>query len=140
MFNSSCFSSMSSLWSTPQYIFDQLNSEFHFTLDVCALPDNAKCENFYTPSDNGLLCDWFGVCWCNPPYGRELYRWVEKAYISSLSGVTSVLLVPSRTDTKWFHKFVLPFAEIRFLDHRLKFGGSSSPAPFPSMIVIFRCI
>lgn len=76
--------------------------------------------------------------WCNPPYGREIGKWVEKAYNESLNGVTVVMLLPARTDTKWFHEFVYGKTEIRFLRGRLKFGDSKNSAPFPSMVVIFR--
>lgn len=129
------FSSKTDLWSTPQAFFDELDREFHFTLDVCALPENAKCPRYFTPEEDGLKQEWTGVCWCNPPYGRELPKWVEKAAKSS---ATVVMLIPARTDTRWFHDLVLPFTEIRFIKGRLKFGGAVNSAPFPSMIVIFR--
>ena len=123
-------------WSTPQDVFDALNAEFGFTLDVCALPDNAKCERFFTPYDDGLRQQWDGVCWCNPPY-RGIEKWMRKAYESSLDGATVVCLVPSRTDTKWFHDYAIK-GEIRFIRGRLRFGGAKWNAPFPSAIVIFR--
>lgn len=129
------FSSKSDLWSTPQDFFDALDLEFHFDLDVCALPENAKCSRFFSPSDDGLAQPWMGTCWCNPPYGRSVGKWVEKAYRSN---TLCVMLLPARTDTKWFHDFILPFAEIRFVRGRLKFGGSKTCAPFPCMVVIFR--
>lgn len=129
------FSHNTDLWATPQDFFDDLNQEFHFETDVCALPDNAKCEKFYTPEQDGLKQEWTGVCWCNPPYGRQIAKWVEKA---AKSGATVVMLVPARTDTAWFHDWILPFAEVRFVRGRLKFGGAENSAPFPSMIVVFR--
>lgn len=133
------FSSKTDLWETPQEFFDRLNEEFHFTLDVCALPENAKCEKYYTPEMNGLHQIWEGVCWCNPPYGREIGNWVFKALASrNLSDATVVMLLPARTDTKWFHDYILDKAEIRFIRGRLKFGGCKNSAPFPSMVVIFR--
>ena len=133
------FSSKTDLWATPQDLFDELNAEFGFTLDVCALPENAKCEKYYTPDIDGLKQDWNGICWCNPPYGRQIGKWVEKAYISAkIGGVETVMLLPARTDTKWFHEFIYNKAEIRFLKGRLKFGGALNSAPFPSMIVIFK--
>lgn len=132
------FSSQTDLWSTPQATFDRLNAEFGFTLDVCAQPENAKCQRFFTPEEDGLAQVWNGICWCNPPYGREIGRWIRKAYESSQMGATVVCLVPARTDTKWFHSYVLHHAEIRFIKGRLKFGNAKNSAPFPSAIVIFR--
>lgn len=129
------FSSKSDLWETPQAFFDELNREFGFQTDVCALPENAKCEAYYTPEQDGLSQEWTGVCWCNPPYGRQIGKWVKKA---AESNATVVMLLPARTDTKWFHDYILPNAEIRFIKGRLKFGGSKNSAPFPSMICIFR--
>ena len=133
------FSSRTDLWETPQDLFDKLNEEFHFTLDVCALPENAKCESYYTPEIDGLSQKWSGVCWCNPPYGRQIGKWVEKAAREREEGTTVVMLLPARTDTKWFHDYIYKFyAEIRFIRGRLKFGGVQNSAPFPSMIAIFR--
>lgn len=132
------FSSATELWSTPQDFFDKLDAEFHFNLDVCALPENAKCERYYTPADDGLKQPWKGTVWCNPPYGRQVGRWVEKAYLSSIGGATIVMLLPARTDTAWFHDYIYGKAKIRFVRGRLKFGGSKNSAPFPSMVVIFR--
>ncbi len=132
------FSSKTDMWATPQEFFDKLNQEFDFTLDVCAISENAKCEKFFTPEMNGLKQEWNGVCWCNPPYGREIGKWVEKAYIASTCGATVVMLLPARTDTKWFHDYIYNKAEIRFVKGRLKFGNSKTAAPFPSMIVIFK--
>ena len=134
------FSSKTDLWSTPQDLFNEVDNEFHFDLDVCALPDNAKCKRYFSPEMDGLKQDWTGVCWCNPPYGREIGKWVEKAYNTSLNGYTVVMLLPARTDTKWFHNFIYNIAEIRFLKGRLKFGNCNNSAPFPSMIVIFKAI
>ena len=132
------FSSKSDLWSTPQAFFDKLNEEFHFTLDVCALPENAKCENYYTPEQNGLDMPWRGVCWCNPPYGREIGQWVRRAFFASVYGATVVMLLPARTDTRWFHEYIYNRAEIRFVKGRLRFGNIDRPAPFPSMVVVYR--
>lgn len=133
------FSSKTDLWSTPQNFFDKLDEEFHFTLDVCALPENAKCEKFYTPEDDGLHQPWDGVVWCNPPYGRQIGKWVYVGLLASLlRGSTVVMLLPARTDTKWFHDWIYGQAEIRFVKGRLKFGESKNAAPFPSMVVVFR--
>ena len=135
MNNDLMFSSKTDLWGTPQDLFNELNKEFCFTLDVCALPENAKCKRYYTPKINGLLQKWDGVCWCNPPYGRQIGKWVEKA--ANVNALV-VMLLPARTDTKWFHKYIYNKAEIRFIKGRLKFGNAKNNAPFPSMIVIFR--
>jgi len=132
------FSSKTDLWATPQDFFDKLNAEFGFTLDVCALPENAKCERYFTQLDNGLEQTWQGICWMNPPYGREIGLWVRKAYESSLNGTTVVCLLPARTDTSWWHTWVKDGAEVRFIRGRLKFGGSKNSAPFPSAVAVFR--
>lgn len=133
------FSSKSDLWETPQDFFDNLDDEFHFTLDAAALPENAKCANYYTPEQDGLSQLWEGVVWCNPPYCRQTSKWVKKAHEESAAGrCTVVMLLPCRPDVAWFHDYVLDKAEIRFIRGRLKFGGSKNSAPFPSMIVIFR--
>lgn len=132
------FSSATGEWETPQNLFDALNGEFHFDRDVCATAENAKCAAYYTKEDDGLAQPWPGVCWCNPPYGREVGKWVEKASTEAAKGSTVVMLLPARTDTKWFHRFILHKAEIRFLPGRLKFGGAKNSAPFPSMVVVFR--
>lgn len=130
------FSSASDMWETPQKLFDELNQEFHFALDVCALPTNAKCDKYFTYFEDGLKQDWQGVCWMNPPYGREIGKWVRKAYESSIDGATVVCLLPARTDTAWWHDWCMK-GEIRFIRGRLKFGNSKNSAPFPSAVVIF---
>lgn len=122
-------------WETPQWLFDELDREFGFTVDVCADAQNAKCPVFYDREQDGLAQTWEGVCWCNPPYGREIARWVEKAAGASC---TVVMLIPARTDTAWFHDHIYGKAEIRFIRGRLRFSGSAVNAPFPSMIVVFR--
>lgn len=129
------FSSKTDMWSTPQDFFDILNAEFGFTCDVCATKENAKCEYYFTPEQDGLNQEWTGVCWCNPPYGREIGKWVQKA---AESKCIVVMLLPARTDTRWFHDWIYERAEVRFLRGRLKFGGCQNAAPFPSMVVIFR--
>ena len=134
------FSSATDLWETPQDFFDQLDKEFHFGLDVCALPENAKCRHFFTPEQDGLKQSWvgYGTIWCNPPYGRDVVKWVRKASETAKQGETVVMLLHARTDTRWFHDYIYGKAEIRFVKGRLKFGGSRNNAPFPSMIVIFK--
>ena len=132
------FRQKSDEWETPPELFAELDREFHFTLDVAALPDNAKCDEFYTPGEDGLLQDWKGVCWMNPPYGLALRQWVKKAQESAMAGATVVCLLPARTDTTWWHDHVQGHAEIRFLRGRAKFGGVDNSAPFPSAIIVFR--
>lgn len=133
------FSSASEDWATPQSFFDQLNEEFKFTLDPCAAPNNAKCDQYFTKEDDGLTKDWTGeVVFMNPPYGRPIGQWVKKAFEESVKGATVVCLLPARTDTKWFHDYIYNRSEIRFIKGRLKFGDSKNSAPFPSMVVIFN--
>jgi phage N-6-adenine-methyltransferase len=132
------FSSKSDVWETPQDFFDKLNSEFKFKTDVCATEDNAKCENYYTPEQDGLKQEWQGNCWMNPPYGREIGTWMGKAYNSARkNGATVVCLVPARTDTKWWHTYGVR-GKITYLKGRLKFGDGKNAAPFPSAVIVFR--
>lgn len=130
------FSSKTDMHATPQKFFDSYNDVFKFTLDVCASPENAKCEHYFTVEDNGLAQEWTGNCWMNPPYGREIIHWMRKAYESSLTGATVVCLVPARTDTKWWHEYAMK-GQIEFIRGRLKFGDAKNSAPFPSAVVIF---
>lgn len=134
------FSSATDDWSTPQDFFDKLNDEFHFTLDVCADENNHKCERYYTKEIDGLSRPWIGTVWCNPPYGRKIGEWVRRALFASVAGNTVVMLLPARTDTKWFHDYIYKRdnVEIRFIKGRLKFGGCKNSVPFPSMVVIFK--
>lgn len=134
------FSSKEEKWATPQDFFDKLNEEFHFTLDAAASSDNAKCTNYFTEEQDGLAQSWGGhTVWCNPPYCRKTGLWVKKAYEEhQRTGCTVVMLLPSRTDVRWFHDYILGKAEIRFIKGRLKFGGSKNSAPFPSIVVIYR--
>jgi len=134
--NSGMMSSNTDMWATPKNFFDKLNKEFNFNTDVCAISENAKCENFFSPEIDGLKQEWKGVCWMNPPYGREIGKWIKKAYESSLEGATVVCLVPARTDTKWWHDYCMN-GEIRLVKGRLKFGDVKNSAPFPSAVVIF---
>lgn len=135
---STLFSSQTDQWPTPQWFFDALDAEFGFDVDVCASPDHAKCKRHFTPEMDGLKQRWTGVCWMNPPYGREIGRWVAKAYESAQQGATIVCLLPARTDTAWWHDFVMRAEEVRLLRGRLKFGNATAGAPFPSALVIFR--
>ena len=134
--NKALLSSNTCEWETPQLFFDALNAEYHFDVDVCATANNAKCERYYTKEQDGLSQQWKGVCWMNPPYGREIGKWMRKAYESSLYGATVVCLVPARTDTAWWHDYAMK-GEVEFVRGRLKFGGSKANAPFPSAIVTF---
>lgn len=132
------FSSASDEWATPQDFFDKLNEEFGFTLDPCANAENHKCDKYFTKEQNGLVQDWGTErVYCNPPYGRGIGKWVAKC--SRHNGL-AVMLIPARTDTKWFHEYVYqkPNVEIRFVRGRLKFGNSSNSAPFPSMVIVFN--
>ena len=148
------FSSATDEWETPQAFFDALDREFHFTLDVAASMLNAKCGAYLTQEDDALgiewgMCGYAGpmVCWCNPPYSRGLQKkFIAKAAAERLKGVTTVMLLPARTDTKAFHAHIYDASlwqaregvEIRLIPGRLKFGGAANSAPFPSMVVIFR--
>lgn len=128
------------IWGTPQDFYDSLHAEFDFTLDPAALPENAKCERYFTPDDDGLTQDWgTETVFVNPPYGDGIGDWVRKAALSAQEGATVVLLIFNRSDTKYFHDWILPYAsEIRFVKGRLKFGGSKQSAPAPSILVVFR--
>jgi len=136
------YSSKNHEWETPQDLFDRLNREFEFSLDAAATHENAKCEKYFTAEDNALEQDWIGNVFCNPPYGRAIASFVRKAHEESLlrRGVI-VMLIPARTDTRWFHDYIYDKAEIRFLKGRVKFcqnGVPAQAAPFPSMVVIYR--
>jgi phage N-6-adenine-methyltransferase len=131
------FSSATDNWATPQAFFDKLNAEFNFDLDVCADDVNAKCGRFFTKEQDGLAQTWEGVVWMNPPYGKEIGKWMSKAVESWKEGATVVCLVPSRTDTAWWHDYATQ-GEIRFIRGRLKFGNSKTPAPFPSAVIVYR--
>ena len=130
-------SSASVEWATPQDFFDRLDAEFGFDLDVCATAENAKCQKFYCESDDGLSKSWTGTVWMNPPYGKEISQWVRKAWESARDGATVVCLLPARTDTAWFHSYCLD-GEVRLIRGRLAFGRVGNPAPFPSVVVVFR--
>lgn len=138
--NGKSFMPHCSQWCTPQHLFDELNAEFQFDLDVCATEENAKCQKFYSPIDDGLKQAWFGTCWMNPPYGREIEAWIRKAYEEAQRGATVVCLLPVRTDTSWWHDYVL-HGEIRFFRKRIHFqnlNGDTGRARFTSVLVIFK--
>src|SRR5690606_28262780 len=117
--NPGLYTSDRQTWATPPNLFADLNAEFGFTLDVCALPENAKCERYFTPEQDGLSQQWEGVCWMNPPYGRDIGKWMQKAYEASQQGVTVVCLVPSRTCSAWWHDYAMK-GEVQFLRGRVK--------------------
>ncbi len=148
MISKSLFSSATVEWATPQALFDELNAEFGFSLDVCATVENAKCKAFYTKEQDGLKQPWTGRVWCNPPYGKAVGNWIAKAQQSARFGEAElvVMLIRSATDTKYFHRYIWdrnrnmyrPGVEVRFPEGRLKFGNAATSAPFPSVIVIFN--
>lgn len=139
-------------WETPKDFYEKLDDDFHFTLDPCCTHESAKCERHYTKDDDGLSKDWSGeIVFCNPPYSKKGNQdaWVKKCYTESLKPNTTVVaLLPARTDTNRFHDYILGKAEIRFIRGRLVFevdgkpligkNGKPQPAPFPSMICIWR--
>ena len=133
-------------WCTPQDFFDELNAEFSFVLDAAATDKTAKCAAYYTPETDGLTSSWNigrGAVFCNPPYGREIKRWVQKAFeMGQKPDTLVVMLLPARTDTSYFHNYIQGKAEIRFIRGRLRFtdewGGVYDVAPFPSMLAIYR--
>lgn len=129
MNNKVMFSSASDNWSTPIDVFQSLNSEFNFDFDPCPLNDN--------PSTDGLLIEWGNSNYVNPPYSN-ISKWCEKAFKEWLLGKTVVMLIPSRTDTKYWHDYIMKANEIRFIKGRLKFGDSKNSAPFPSAIIVFK--
>jgi site-specific DNA-methyltransferase (adenine-specific) len=142
------FSSERQDWATPQDVFDKLNEEFNFTLDSCCTEKTAKCKKFFTPEIDGLKQSWEGErCFVNPPFGREQSSWIKKGFEESRKPNTLVVfLIPARTDTRAFHKYLYPYAELRFIKGRLKFVNPSSntpkekwtAAPFPSMVCILK--
>lgn len=139
MMNDALFSSKKQDWETPTDFFKKYDDAFSFTLDACATPQNAKCGKYYTKEDDGLTKDWGGNrVWCNPPYGREISKWVKKASEEAQKPHTIVvMLLPARTDTAWFHDYILRKASIQFIRGRIKFVGATTSAPFPSMVVTF---
>lgn len=133
------------VYGTPLWLFKELDTEFHFTTDVCSIPELALCAHYYTPEIDGLAQAWEGACWMNPPYGKQIGYWCRKALEESQRGATVVGLLPARVDSIWFHEFVWKQSEIRFLKGRLTFRGAESRmkrprwnAPFPSLIAVWR--
>ena len=136
------FSSNDDSWETPPSLFNVLDMEFNFSLFPCCTKQTAKCKKFFTKEEDGLIQDWSkDIVFVNPPYGREIGKWVEKSYNEAKKGAKVVMLIPSRTDTKWFHDFIYNKAEIRFLKGRIRFLQNKkelNAAPFPTMLIIFN--
>ena len=133
------FSSETDLWATPQAFYNRLYAGFNFTLDPCSDGTNNKCALYFTAEQDGLAQDWAPhTTFMNPPYGRTIGEWICKAYEESQKGATVVCLIPARTDTKYWHDYVMKAEEVRLVKGRLKFGGSKNSAPFPSAVVVFR--
>lgn len=122
------FMSINEKWKTPEVFYDKLNEEFHFDFDPC--PSN--------PQFDGLEIEWGKCNFVNPPYGNIIAKWLEKAVEEQQKGKTSVFLIPSRTDTRWWHTYVMQADEIRFIKGRLRFQGAIHNAPFPSVVVVFK--
>ena len=133
------FSSASGDWDTPQAFFDKLNEQFEFTLDPCATEANAKCKKYFTEEEDGLAQDWKGhTVFVNPPYGRGIDEWIKKGYEEAQDPDTKVvMLIPARTDTKYWHDYVMKAEMVFFIKGRLKFGDCNNSAPFPSAVVVF---
>ena len=135
----SYFSSQTMTWATPPDLFADLHTEFQFSIDVCAAPETACLPRFWTERDDALLRSWAGErVWMNPPYGRQVLRWVEKAWTEAGHADVIVALVPSRTDTYWWHEYAMTADEIRFVRRRLAFGRGGQKAPFPSSLLVWR--
>lgn len=134
------FSSAKADWTTPRWLFDRLNAEFCFTLDAAASPENALCARYYTEAEDALRQPWVGRVFVNPPYSKAVGLWVGHGWTECYDEAHAevvVMLVAARTDTVWWHRYAMRGAEIRFIQGRLRFGGSSNPAPFPSAVLVF---
>ncbi|MAH47319.1 adenine methyltransferase [Candidatus Pacearchaeota archaeon] len=134
------FSSKTGDWETPQDFFEKLSWRFGpFDLDPCANAQSAKCGKFFTKEDDGIAQEWTGyTAFVNPPYGRGIEKWIKKGYDEALKSNTKVvMLIPARTDTKYWHQYVMKADEVYFVKGRLKFGDSDNSAPFPSAVVVF---
>ena len=134
------FSSKSTEWETPKEFYAKLAHRFNFTLDPCCSEESRKCESYFTEAEDGLSQSWAGhTVFMNPPYGREISKWIKKAYDESRKANTTVVcLIPSRTDTRYWHEYCMKAHELYFIKGRLKFGESKNSAPFPSAVVVFK--
>jgi hypothetical protein len=128
LLNRGLFTSTRGDWKTPKALYQAIDAEFRFDFDPCPAQ----------PKFNGLENDWGNINFVNPPYGKEIVKWIQKGYEENLKGKTVVFLLPSRTDTRWWHNFVMKAGEIRFIKGRLRFDDQKNSAPFPSVIVIFK--
>jgi phage N-6-adenine-methyltransferase len=136
-FDTNRFQSKKQTYETPKELYQPLADEFQFTLDVAADRFNTKCFDFFDESLDGLKQPWHGVCWCNPPY-REQSKWVKKAWMEAKLGrATTVLLVPARTNTGWWHDYCMK-GEVRFIRGRPRFAGCIHGLPQPLALIIFR--
>lgn len=122
------FSSIRLDWQTPKKFYEKLNNEFHFDFDPCPIE----------PDFDGLNIEWGKRNFVNPPYGKEIGKWCKKAYEEYLKGKIIVMLIPSRTDTKWWHDYIMKATEIRFIKGRLHFDDGDGCATFPSAVVVFK--
>lgn len=142
MINKGLYTSFNAEWETPKNLFDDMVNEYGYCdLDVSASSSNSKCRNYFTIDDDCLRQKWYGKCFMNPPYGRKIGSFIKKAYEETFinKNCHSVLmLLPDRTDTKWFHDYCVLVGEIKFIKGRIKFVGAKHNAPFPSMIVFFE--
>ena len=126
--NRGLFTSLRGDWKTPRALYQALDAEFSFDYDPCPVK----------PIENGLESEWGNINFVNPPYGKEIMKWIQKGYQENLKGKTVVFLIPSRTDSQWWHDYIMKANEIRFIRGRLKFDDQKNSAPFPSVIVVFR--
>ncbi len=131
------FKSATNEWATPDSLWQPLNAEFAFTLDVCSTDANAKCARHFTLADDGLKQPWSGVCWMNPPYGTQLAKWVRKAYEESQRGALVVGLIPVRSNTSYWHDYVMK-GEYRFLRGYPRFGNAKQGLKAPLAVVVWR--
>lgn len=137
------FESVKQDWNTPDSLFNKLNSEFKFETDLAASQENTKCPKYYSIQNDSLKQTWSGVCWLNPPYGNKeskIKDWVKKAYESAEAdpSLTVVMLIPARTNTKWFHQYVMKASEVRLICGRVKFVGNKHGLPQPLVLVVFK--
>lgn len=136
------FSSKKMDWETPQVLFEQLNRKFKFDLDACASDENHKIDNYFTEKDDALVQKWGGNVFVNPPYGRSIGDFIKKAYEEHLRDPNRfiVMLVPSRTDTRYWQDYVIDKSTIKYIRGRLKFevdGVATDAAPFPSALLVY---
>lgn len=141
-------SSLNQKWNTPKDLYDELNNAYNFTFDLACERDNCLCPQgiYHDEGRNSLDENWTDLCekddwmFLNPPYGKDLRKWVEKAFLERKKGANIVMLIPSRTDTSYWHDFIFDQdgVTVNFLRGRLKFGGLNKPAPFPSALIEFK--